>query len=560
MAVTVFEQILQPFLLALDEFPCLCLFLLRLMEPLSLLPPLRNVLGNDQVVGNLTAGVKEWADVAFDILVDAEIGIVHVLTEMHVFPVGRGDDIAEEGHVEHGDGLPETAGIRVTVHGAEFLHVVVQVCQEPVLVIERHGHQRQVGQCVVFLYQVAGGLVFIHLLGDVVDGVHHVGGVPVLPQLNDGMSLEVVPEEIPVCTGIPPFVEFEMALTPVDKCLRQLAELLALVGVDAVDELLQRHAFVGQDMSVVVGDPVIMDVILHDVEVAHVECLKHHLVQFPGVAGGTDDMPFGQAVQEVEHDGNQQDGDSDVESRVGSMLHLPLRMDPAILNRGNYTLLLQTGVLVVDLRHEFLVAAEDAVVGDGDACIDKGDALQVQFFDLPFQRLFSPDKVLVVAVEDTHQCHLGCLELDASGVDAVPLHQIDGSELTGFEDGALALQHFEGQPGRRVGQHGSPDAVVVDGVLRADILASLIPAYVGYDDIGIAPFEGFRGDAPLFHDEPDGYADLLGHGPHDVDIAAGGLSLVVEELVRSLVPVTDHYQGVLLVILLRQWRCRCSEE
>ena len=108
MAVTVFEQIL-PFLLALDEFPCLCLFLLRLMEPLSLLPPLRNVLGNDQVVGNLTAGVKEWADVAFDILVDAEIGIVHVLTEMHVFPVGRGDDIAEEGHVEHGDGLPETA-------------------------------------------------------------------------------------------------------------------------------------------------------------------------------------------------------------------------------------------------------------------------------------------------------------------------------------------------------------------------------------------------------------------------------------------------------------------
>ena len=101
-----------------------------------------------------------------------------------------------------------------------------------------------------------------------------------------------------------------------------------------------------------------------------------------------------------------------------------------------------------------------------------------------------------------------------------------------------------------MGSHAN--AVVVDNVVRHDVWFLSVTSCVSKDDVCITTLESLQGSAPLFHHEFDGHANLLHHGTHHIDIAACGLTIVIEELIGRLVPVAHHHHRSLRRILVVQ--------
>ena len=232
-----------------------------------------------------------------------------------------------------------------------------------------------------------------------------------------------------------------------------------------------------------------------------------------------------------------------------------LGMEPVVLNGSNLSSLLQTRVLVVYLLDQLPVAADDMDFRDGDAHVVEHDALEVEFLDLPLQWLLAPHVVFVVTIEHAHQRHLRRLELHAAVAHRVAVHEVEGGVVAGLEDGTIALQLIERHHADGIGAHGHADAIVVDDILREDVRLATVAAGIGQDEVGIAALEGLQGDAPVFHHEAARQVQFLHHSLYHIDIAARGLSLVVQELVGRLVPVADNDDGPLLGICVGELLC-----
>ena len=266
-------------------------------------------------------------------------------------------------------------------------------------------------------------------------------------------------------------------------------------------------------------------------------------------------MGLCQPSEEVAEGRQQQYGADDIIEHRRRMVVDALGMEPAVLNGSNLATLLQARVLVVYLLNQLPVVSNDMNLGDGNAHVVEHDALEVEFLDFPLQRLLTPHIVFVIAVEHTQQRHLGCLELHAAVAHRVAVHEVESGEVTGLEDSPLALQLTERHHADGIGVHSHADAIVVDDILREHIGVASVAAGIGQDDVGITALEGLQGDAPVFHHEPAGQFQFVHHGLHHIDIAARGLSLVVQELIGRFVPVADNDDGALLGVLIRELLC-----
>ena len=156
-----------------------------------MLAPISDVDGGAEVVGQLAAGVEKWAHLVVDVSVEAHFRVFHVHAGLHLVTGVGLVGIAEGGDVEHADGLPVAARLRVVGHAAELLHVLVQVEQPAVLVVEREGEERQVGELLVFVGNLAVGAFSLLVVGDVVDGIDDIGWATLAVELQDGVALEV---------------------------------------------------------------------------------------------------------------------------------------------------------------------------------------------------------------------------------------------------------------------------------------------------------------------------------------------------------------------------------
>ena len=116
------------------------------------------------------------------------------------------------------------------------------------------------------------------------------------------MSLEVQPFGCVIGAFVPSFVQFELSFAPLDQPFHLLGELCLLVRMYASGKLCQRDARLRQDMAVVVGHAIVLDVVLHHIEVAHVQSFVHHVVQFGRLAGGALHVSFGQTDEQIDED------------------------------------------------------------------------------------------------------------------------------------------------------------------------------------------------------------------------------------------------------------------
>ena len=549
---TVDQQVVQLVVLQVDAFLSRGTFLLQQMHFSANPAGISDIEDNTDIVGNVTVGIEERLDVRLDIAVDAELLIYHVLTEEDIVARVAIHGTTEEGDVEHAHILPVVLGVVGATDAAEFLHGVVEADEVAVLVVERHGDKRDIRQDLVLMDEIAGGLVFFHFLRHVVDGIDDICRMTVAVEFGDGMPVEVEPFGLFLRTCVPPFVEFEIALTTFHQVTHLLFKLQLLVGVDAIRKLLERQTAFGQDLAITVCKAIADNVVLHDDEIAHMEGLSHHLVEFSERAGSILYMTTGQTTEEIEDGKQGQCTDDDIEPDETMSLLNALGMEPTVLDDGNLTALLQTGVLVIDLFYQLAVCTDDVDLGDGNAHIVEVDAFKVQFLDLPFQGFLAPDIVFVVAVEQTHQSHLRGLELHECGAGGVSVEEVTGGVVAGFEDGSLALQLLESYHASGVGMGGHADAVVVDDIVGDIVRLLAVAAGIGKDNVSILALEGLQGSAPLLHDELDGDVEFLHHSPHDIDVTTTGLAFVIQKLIRRLVPVAYYRNWSLVVVLIRQ--------
>ena len=233
--------------------------------------------GCNEVVGYLAIGIKQRQDVELDIAVDTHFRIVHMLAYQQVIAIVGGIDIAEQWDVKHADAFPEALGLRV-IHATQLFHRVVQVHEPSFLAVERHGDKWDVRQSLVFPDKLSSGLIFLHVLCHVVNGVHNVFRMTVGRKFGYGVALEVQPVGCVIGSLVPSFVQFEMSLAPLNQSFHLLGKLILLVGVHSPGIFCQRHARLRQNIAVAVGHAIVLDVVLHHIEVAHVQRLVHHVV------------------------------------------------------------------------------------------------------------------------------------------------------------------------------------------------------------------------------------------------------------------------------------------
>ena len=118
-----------------------------------------------------------------------------------------------------------------------------------------------------------------------------------------------------------------------------------------------------------------------------------------------------------------------------------LGVQPAVDDDLYLSALLQARVVVVHLLNEPLVVADDVDVADGNLHLVEHDALEVELAYLPLQRLLAPDKILVDAVGDARQRHLGRLEFHFTAESRVKTVEEETGVVVRLQHDAFA-QHF----------------------------------------------------------------------------------------------------------------------
>ena len=112
--------------------------------------------------------------------------------------------------------------------------------------------------------------------------------------------------------------------------------------MDVGYELFHGDAGIGQDVAIVIGHQVALDVVDKHIEVAHVEGLEHHAVEVGRAAGHGLDALLGELANQIEDAGQQEGANDDVDGGGGRLLGDALRMEP-LVNDGLYvTMLLQS--------------------------------------------------------------------------------------------------------------------------------------------------------------------------------------------------------------------------
>ena len=91
---------------------------------------------------------------------------------------------------------------------------------------------------LVLLHEFALGLVLLEVVGDVVDGIDNVCGMPLVVEFQDGVTVETEPMGIVVGAAVEQLVQHELTLSAVGQALHLLGELFLLTRMDVVCEFL----------------------------------------------------------------------------------------------------------------------------------------------------------------------------------------------------------------------------------------------------------------------------------------------------------------------------------
>ena len=160
-------------------------------------------------------------------------------------------------------------------------------------------------------------------------------------------------------------------------------------------------------MTVGVTQEVCFQIIFHHGVVTHPEGGLHQIVDICRLAYGSIHTHGNDTVHEESGKDSQCKSQEDEQGDGGGVVMDPFGMEPFVADNLEFTILFQTGVLVIDEIHQFLVETDDTEFTCRDVNLVEGNIVEVQFLDLALQRYLSPDVVFVPSRADACQSVLG---------------------------------------------------------------------------------------------------------------------------------------------------------
>ena len=131
-----------------------------------------DVAGGDGVEGEAAVVVEDRLDAQLDVFLDAEFGEGHALAHVHFFAAVGIEILAEHRNVEQ-VGLTEIR-LGLLVEFTQTAHLLIEVDETAIAVVERHGDEVGLEDLDVFLAQLAVLALLFNLLGDVLHGVDDI--------------------------------------------------------------------------------------------------------------------------------------------------------------------------------------------------------------------------------------------------------------------------------------------------------------------------------------------------------------------------------------------------
>ena len=131
-----------------------------------------------------------------------------------------------------------------------------------------------------------------------------------------------------------------------------------------------------------------------------------------------------------------------------------------------------------------------------------------------------------------------------NGVDIV---EAQGGIVIAFEDeGVTGGEVADMVEGRGGGEAGHFEGVVIDVFLGGGVGLHMIVGVEGVDEVGLTLLEHFRGNVPLLRDELVWDVKAGEDEVEHLDVVAGGLTLVVQELEGLEVPVAHDNEWLFI--------------
>ena len=166
-------------------------------------------------------------------------------------------------------------------------------------------------------------------------------------------------------------------------------------------ELFHRHACGRQKDAVDILDLIGEQVVGEDEVVAHVDGLRHHVVEVDGLSDGCLYTGADQAAHGEDHKCKDGRTNDEYEGDGRRVVVDALRVEPFVAQLGDLSCLVQTGELIVNHVDEVFVIADEAQLPRGDVGVVGGQTVKVQFIDFPVDGLLAPEEIPVFAVAHT---------------------------------------------------------------------------------------------------------------------------------------------------------------
>ena len=308
MHIAIFKQVVQLVFVLLYDIVSLIDFFLMFLQVECHVTLRCHISGCHNIVAQLVILVRDCAYLEFDVFVDVQIGVVHVLPGKEREAARWIELSFEEWNVEHTLLAEELLALFIKL--TEFSHLLINIDEYAVAVVERHGYEIGLKHALVDATSLTDEALLVDILCQILGGIDDTLASSVIG-LYDAIAIVLPDIRVLGCTRIEAQEHIKTIGLSLDEAEVVLVQYLLLARPHAVQEFLGIHAGLWQHVTIVVRQDVSGHIVFYDVVVTHIECHRHHLVQFGRLVHGSLDTGADQFTEKQSDDACDDDTNED---------------------------------------------------------------------------------------------------------------------------------------------------------------------------------------------------------------------------------------------------------
>ena len=328
--------------------------------------------------------------------------------------------------------------------------------------------------------------------------------------------------------------------------------------MNALDELLGRHAFGCQQIAIDIMGHMRLQVMLNHIIVTHAQGLRHHVVDILALV---DSLLYTDTDQTAQQKCNQSDDNGthdDIDGDGRCVIMLSFRVEPFVVDLLQLSCLFQTGIFVIDGINEVLVITYQSQFAWWDICHLGHQILESELFQLPLNGHLSPEEIVVGASLYACQSILWRVVFNGKSRIRVCHQDTDGRIVIGLHDERIfCAQGTDPRQRLLVRTSDGDNTVEVQQIPGHDIGPLHVIEGERKNKVCFTALEGFRGHIPLLHQIAVRDLQTVEYDVKHLDVIAVRLAFVVAEFVGRELPVADDHEWMVFRVFMYLLGCHC---